>query len=123
MKLFLTSFLYFICEFTVAELTSLRCNNWITSLPKNESIVPQRVRIPRVIHHIYWKWAADDGVDRQRRMRWDACRRTCLDKMATYDSILWDDVMIEDLMERKFAWLRRQYHEYDYEVQRSDVAR
>ena len=64
-----------------------------------------------------------DGVDRQRRMRWDACRRTCLDKMATYDSILWDDVMIEELMGRKFAWLTRQYHEYDYEVQRSDVAR
>ena len=83
----------------------------------------QMVTIPRIMHHIYWQWDKSKVVNENRKTKWQACRQTCIDKTPQYEYMLWDDVMIEKLIMEKYHWLMPMYKSYDYEVQRSDVAR
>ena len=81
------------------------------------------VAIPRIMHHIYWQWDKSKVVNENRKSKWQKCRQTCIDKTPGYEYMLWDDVMIEKLIIEKYHWLMPMYKSYDYEVQRSDVAR
>ena len=115
---------YFTDSKPVINKFSKCAQSWLSANQDNtKPLKSEDTNIPRVFHHIDWQWSPNSEENDHRRQRWDTCRRTYLEKMPSFRSVLWDDVMIKDLLKRKYAWLLPRYCAYDYEVQRTNVAR